>query len=139
MLILLLEQFSHLAGYINPKGRSRTGSLDAPPPPQKNKNFLGFISVILYWITCITLIVINMQCLQYMFYSLIPLIKHRVFRKGLNTIPRPQEFYCSTMPINPPPPFQIKYLDLRLPPFPLFRSNTWIHPTESYLFVTLLR
>ena len=52
--------------------------------------FVNFGFVNFHCITGIyTLIVVNMHCLQYVFYSLFSLLKHRVKCEGA----RPQEFY----------------------------------------------
>ena len=70
------------------KGGSSDGALGAPPP------FWNFWK---FWLhnTQFNFIVINMQCLQYVFYSLFSLQKHRVCLKGYQnnlqtskTIPR---------------------------------------------------
>ena len=56
-------------------------------------------------ITCKNFIVIKMQCLQYVFYSLLSLQKHRVCVKGHQTIFRPQKQFCAGKPLLPPSRF----------------------------------
>ena len=51
-------------------------------PPSLFEIFLGCVFVHFYAITRINFIVINMQCLQYVFYSLLSLQKHRICVKG---------------------------------------------------------
>ena len=54
--------------------------------------FYGCIFGKLDSITRINFIVINMQCLQYVFYSLLPIQKHRVRMKDIKTIFRPKNY-----------------------------------------------
>ena len=61
------------------KGRSRAGALGQRPLLE---NFKGCIFENYESITRTNFIEINMQCLQYLFYSLLSLQKHRVCVKG---------------------------------------------------------
>ena len=89
-------------GYNSEQRRIQRRRAGRPPPPP----FLKFLLVYVwkFWLhnTQFNFIVINMQCLQYVFYSLFSLQKHRVCLKGYQnnlqtskTIPRRD---------RPPPP-----------------------------------
>ena len=50
------------------KGGSRTGAPGARPPFEKK---MGLVFVNVHWIYANTLILVNMQCLQYVYFSLL--------------------------------------------------------------------
>ena len=82
----------------------------------RSKFFKGFFFKF-NCITSINLIVINKQCLQCVFYSLLSLQKHRVVEKGIKTISKSSHLYA--------PPL-IKFLDL-----PLDGEHTEIYRSTS--------
>ena len=79
------------------------GGSSAGRTPPCLKFFHGCIFGNFDFIICINFIVINMQCLQYVFYSLISLQKDRVYVKG-------HQNNLQTSKIIPRPPV-LKFLD----------------------------
>ena len=79
-------------------------------------------------ITRINFIVISMQCLQYVFYSLLTLQKHRVCVKGhIKRIFRPQKLYRAGTARSPR---ALKFLD---PPLTLHAMPKFCSPSPAVI------